>query len=187
MPAGYWGGEGDDVVALVDNIRDPNYYDVNDPVGYLGFFYSVFNEIHDRNIITVDSFDWLHRSGANPPDEPVPGDPCTSASARPFLIESTFAHEYQHLLEYYEDPAELSWVNEGLSMWAETLSGYADLAHADHRDRARALRPVLPRLHRRADARQPAAAPGRTGERADGLGRPGRRGDRAATTARPRR
>ena len=28
------------------------------------------------------------------------------------LYEGVFAHEYQHLLEYYENDAELSWVNE---------------------------------------------------------------------------
>jgi hypothetical protein len=126
VPAGYWGGEGEDVVALVENLRDPTFYDVSNPVGFIGFFYSVFNDLHDRNIVTVDSFDWLHRLGATPPDEPVPGDPCTSAAARPFLIEGSFAHEYQHLLEHYEDPDELLWVNEGLSMWSEVLSGYAD-------------------------------------------------------------
>ncbi|MGI8521602.1 MAG: peptidase M6, partial [Actinomycetota bacterium] len=40
--------------------------------------------------------------------------------------ESVFAHEYQHLLEYYEDPDETTWVNEGLSDWAQTLTGYVD-------------------------------------------------------------
>ena len=45
-------------------------------------------------------------------------------SARPFLYEGVFAHEYQHLLEYYENGAELSWVNEGLSDWAQTVTGY---------------------------------------------------------------
>ena len=33
--------------------------------------------------MTIDAFDWLHRTGANPPNEPVPGDNCTSAPARP--------------------------------------------------------------------------------------------------------
>ncbi len=61
------------------------------------------NDFLDRNVMTIDAFDWLHRTGANPPDEPVPGDFCTSAPARPFLYEGVFAHEYQHLLEHYED------------------------------------------------------------------------------------
>jgi hypothetical protein len=76
--------------------------------------------------MTIDAFDWLHRTTANPPNEPVAGDPCASKPARPFLYEGVFAHEYQHLLEYYEDPGELNWVNEGLSDWAQTLTGYVD-------------------------------------------------------------
>ena len=57
--------------------------------------------------MTIDGFDWLHRTGPNPPNEPVPGDGCTSAPARPNLYEGVFAHEYQHLLESYEDGDEV--------------------------------------------------------------------------------
>ncbi len=48
------------------------------------------------------------------------GDP------RPLTYEGTFAHEYQHLLEYYASPGEANFVNEGLSDWAQTLVGYVD-------------------------------------------------------------
>jgi hypothetical protein len=129
VPPDYYRGEGDNVVVLVDNIRDPNFYDTNlaaNTATYTaGFFYSVFNRYFDRNVMTIDAYDWLHRTGANPPDEPIPGDLCRSKPARPFSYESTFAHEYQHLLEAYEDADETSWVNEGLSMYAEQITGYA--------------------------------------------------------------
>ena len=49
----------------------------------------------------------------------------TSATLDPDY-EGTFAHEYQHLLEYYEDLGEVNWVNEGISDWAQTLMGYVD-------------------------------------------------------------
>ncbi|MBA3430685.1 MAG: immune inhibitor A, partial [Actinobacteria bacterium] len=127
LPDDYYEGQGDNIVVLVDNVRDANFYDLNNTENntYIaGFFYSVFNEYVDRNVMTIDAFDWLHRTGATPPNEPVPGDNCASAPARPYLYEGVFAHEYQHLLEYYEDPDELSWVNEGLSDWAQTLTGY---------------------------------------------------------------
>jgi hypothetical protein len=122
-------GQGDRTVILVDNVRDENWYDLDNSSGssYIaGFFSAQLNEYFDRNVMTIDAFDWLHRTGANPPDEPVPGNFCTSAPARPFLYEGVFAHEYQHLLESYEDPDETSWVNEGLSDWAQTLTGYVD-------------------------------------------------------------
>jgi hypothetical protein len=129
VPQDNYRGDGGKVVVLVDNVRDANFYDPslqNGKVTYIaGFFYSVFNRIFDRNVMTIDAYDWLHRTGANPPNEPVAGDVCASKPARPFTYESTFAHEYQHLLESYEDAAEASWVNEGLSMYAEEATGYA--------------------------------------------------------------
>ena len=124
---GEYTGDGDKIVTLVSNVRDENFYALNNPtgLGYIaGFFSSQVNDFLDRNVMTIDAFDWLHRTGANPPNDPVPGDFCKSAPARPFLYEGVFAHEYQHLLESYEDPDEFSWINEGLADWAQTLTGY---------------------------------------------------------------
>ena len=126
LPADYYTGDGDDTVALVDNVRDDNFYDTNNSQGFsyvAGFFSSSYGQFLDRNVMTIDAFDWLHRTGANPPHEPT-ADLCTSAPARPFLYEGVFAHEYQHLLLSYVDPAETTWVNEGLADWAQTLTGY---------------------------------------------------------------
>jgi hypothetical protein len=111
----------------VDNVRDDNFRDLNNTEAHsyiAGFFSSGLNELFDRNVMSIDAFDWLHRTGANPPHEPVPGNTCTSAPARPFLYEGVFAHEYQHLLQYYQDPEEVSWVNEGLSDFAIDVTGY---------------------------------------------------------------
>lgn len=120
-------GPGGNTVVLVDNVRDDNFYDTNNTNGFsyiAGFFSSGLNDFFDRNIMSIDAFDWLHRTGANPPNQPVPGNNCTSAPARPFLYEGVFAHEYQHLLLSYVDPDEVNWINEGLSDWAQTLTGY---------------------------------------------------------------
>ena len=117
------------------NVRDDNYYDPNNAqaLSYIAGFFSVSSTTYfDRNVMTIDAFDWVHRTGANPPNEPVPGDHCTSAPARPYLYEGAFAHEYQHLLEYYEDPDEVNWVNEGLSDWAQTLDRLREAGDADH-------------------------------------------------------
>jgi hypothetical protein len=120
-------GAGEKTVVLVDNVRDDNFRDFNNTQGnsYIaGFFSSGLNELFDRNVMSIDAFDWLHRTGANPNHEPVPGDNCASAPARPFLYEGVFAHEYQHLLQYYQDPEEVNWVNEGLSDFAIDVTGY---------------------------------------------------------------
>lgn len=141
-PADYYqvsADQADDTVTLVDNVRDANYYDPSTPDGQTfiaGFFYSVFNDYVNRNVMTIDANDWLHRTGANPPDDS--NDPAYIACAqsqgyergygapRPRDYEGTFAHEYQHLLESYVDPDEDSFINEGLSDYAQSLVGYVD-------------------------------------------------------------
>jgi hypothetical protein len=143
LPSSEYKGEGDNTVVLIDNVRDANYYEPTSDDGktYIaGFFYSVFNEYFNRNVMTIDAFDWIHRTGANPPSDAgtpeylacaaelgLTGDDAAKfGRSRPHLYEGTFAHEYQHLLEYYADTDEVSWVNEGLSDWAQTLVGYVD-------------------------------------------------------------
>ena len=76
--------------------------------------------------MTIDAFDWLHRTGARPgrraDRRPVQGAAprgpgCTRASCP--------AYEYQHLLQHYTDPNEVNFVNEGLSDFAGiSLVGY---------------------------------------------------------------
>jgi hypothetical protein len=126
-----YSGDGDKIVTLVMNIRDENFADLNNANGFgyvVGYHSSGINDYHDRNTMTIDAFDWVHRSGANPPNEPVtgPAAACTSRPAFPNRMESTFAHEYQHLLMAYASPGELNWVNEGLSDYAQRKTGYAD-------------------------------------------------------------
>lgn len=126
----YYAGDGAKTVTLVGNQRDTNYYTPTAPGGqsYIaGFFSPLYNEAYDRNVMSIDSYDWLHRTGANPPDDAATSSLCSSAQpARPRFYEATFAHEYQHLLEYYQDDLEHTWLNEGLSDYAQTLVGYVD-------------------------------------------------------------
>jgi immune inhibitor InhA-like protein len=119
-------GDGDKTVTLIDNVRDENYFHFPQAVTYVaGFFSAQLNELFDRNVMTIDGYDWKHRFGSDPADEPT-DDLCTSRPARPRMYEGTFAHEWQHLLEYYADPDEETWINEGLSDFAQTLVGYVD-------------------------------------------------------------
>ena len=58
-------GDGDHTVTLVDNVRDPNFYDFPKNKSYIaGFYAPIFNQLTDRNVMTIDAFDWLHRTGA---------------------------------------------------------------------------------------------------------------------------
>jgi hypothetical protein len=129
----YKNNQGRDVI-LVDNVRDTNFYDTDNAnslprIG--GFYTGAMAFYHDRNVITVDSYDWIARTGADPVHNPST-DPCINSPARPFLFEGTIAHEYQHLIHADYDSDELNWVNEGMSDFAEVLTGYSDPAlHVD--------------------------------------------------------
>ncbi len=127
IPPGYWQGTGDRIVTLIDNVRDENFNNIKNQTYVAGFFSRDITERVDRNVMTLDGFDWLHRTGDSPPNDPS-DDPCVSAPARPNAYEGTFAHEYQHLLHNDVDADETVWLNEGLSEYAQTLTGYANPA-----------------------------------------------------------
>ncbi len=117
-------GAGNRVVTLVDNIRDAQFYRFpQERAGVAGYFSPGFVELTDRNLMTIDSADWLHRTGPNPPHNPT-SDPCTSRVGRSYGYEGTFAHEYQHLLQSYVDPKEPTFTNEGLSEYITEVLGY---------------------------------------------------------------
>jgi hypothetical protein len=123
---GVYTGDGNKTVTLVDNVRDDNFYNYPAALTYVaGFFQAEFNELFDRNVMTVDAFDWIHRTTANPPDEPA-SDPCVSRPGRPFGYEGVFAHEWQHLAHYYADPFETPFINEGMADFSAALTGYVD-------------------------------------------------------------
>ncbi len=122
-PPDYWAPTDgvDRVIAMVSNVRDDNFYDFNFPVYIAGFFSPTINAFLDRNIISIDAYDWGNRVGP-PGSSWRPND--GTANDRDYLYEGTFAHEYQHLLHADQNPGEESWVNEGLSDWTEWLVGY---------------------------------------------------------------
>lgn len=97
-------------VILIDNIKDQSFYNPNYPSYIAGYFSPTISDLVDRNVMTIDAYDWLNRTGPN--------------AANPYLYEGVFAHEFQHLLHRDSDGAEESFVNEGLSDFAQYLVGY---------------------------------------------------------------
>jgi len=122
-PPDYYAGPGDKIVTLIANFQDENYLDINFPSYVAGYHSSDINEFVNRNVMSIDSYDWVHRTGANPPNEPSTVL-CENRPASPFRYEGIFAHEYQHLLEFWASPGESTWVNEGLADYAITVTGY---------------------------------------------------------------
>jgi hypothetical protein len=112
LPFGYF-DEAGRTIALISNIGDDSYYDPDYPNYIAGFYWgSVFEYYFDRNVISIDAYDWENRVG---PD-----------GSRPYLYEGVFAHEYQHLLHDDYDSDEENFINEGLSMFAEFFTGYSE-------------------------------------------------------------
>ena len=97
-------------IVLVSNVRDDNYYDPTYPNYIAGFYSPTFELYFDRNVMSIDAYDWANRVG--------PG------GTRPYLYEGIFAHEYQHLLHDDYDSDEESWINEGMADYAMVLTGY---------------------------------------------------------------
>lgn len=103
------GEEGQKCWILIHNIRDESYY--ADFESYVaGYFSSAEDAENNKNMFHMDSYDWQNRVG---PD-----------AARPYLYEGTFAHEFQHLIHFDQDPDEPSWVDEACADMAAYLCGY---------------------------------------------------------------
>ncbi|KKN06764.1 hypothetical protein LCGC14_1073970 [marine sediment metagenome] len=95
---------------LIHNIRDESYYDPAQTSYVAGYFSASENFLANKSMFHIDSYDWQNRIG---PD-----------GARPYLYEGVFAHEFEHMVHFDQDPDEPSWVDEGLADLAGYLSGY---------------------------------------------------------------
>ena len=110
VPANYYqtGNGSSRTVLLVDNVRDQNYYDPTYPLYIAGFYSPTIQQYTDRNTITVDAYDWADVNETN----------------QRTGYEGTLAHELQHLIHADLDGDETTWVNEGMSDYAEVITGY---------------------------------------------------------------
>jgi hypothetical protein len=99
------------VMILVYNIIDESYYDPTVPWYVAGFYWADMNNVYaDRNIIHIDTWNWLGNLGPT--------------AADPYDVEKTFTHEYEHAIHADHDPDEASWVDEGMADVAPFLLGY---------------------------------------------------------------
>jgi immune inhibitor A len=119
VPAGYYDSDTGKNVILVSNFIDDNYYDPTYPYYIAGFYSPSLERYCDRNIISIDTWQWENRIGPEG-TEWLPG----IYVARPFVYEGTIAHEFQHLIHDDYNPDDALFMNEGCSMFAEFLCGY---------------------------------------------------------------
>jgi len=115
---GYWYEETGRNVILISNVRDAHFY-TNYPYYIAGFYWGLYEFYFDRNIISLDCYDWEHRLGPEG-TEWLPGEYVT----RPHVYDGVTAHEYQHLIHADYNPGDPSFMNEACSTFAEILCGY---------------------------------------------------------------
>ena len=109
VPDDYYATSNDSKTAvLVHNIYDLNYENPEYPLYIAGYYSPTVQQYSDRNVINVDSYGW---DGVNATDSMVG-------------YEGTLAHEYQHLIHADLDGDETTWINEGMSDYAEVVTGY---------------------------------------------------------------
>jgi len=97
-------------VILLSNIRDEMFYDEKYPYYIVGYYWGYLERQHDRNIVTIDVHDWENRVGDD--------------ASHKNLYEAVLAHEYQHLIHDDYNPYDDIFMNEGCSMYVESLCGY---------------------------------------------------------------
>ncbi len=102
------GDEGQKIWVLIFNIRDRSYHDDTATSYAVGYFSSAVSGEFNKNVFHCDTYDWENRVG--------PG------SSQ--VMEAVFAHEFQHLVHFDQDPDEPSWVDEGCADLAMYLCGY---------------------------------------------------------------
>jgi len=112
------------VIIKIFNIVDDAFYDSTYPSYVVGFFQGAYDspDYYDRNMIQMDNWAYWQRLGEMGhiwyPDTP------NKNVTRPYVYESTVAHEYQHLIHADYNPGDPSFMNEGCSMYAELLCNY---------------------------------------------------------------
>jgi len=113
FPPGYFGDATGRNVILISNIKDDAYYDPLYPAYIVGFYSPSFEGYFDRNIISIDCYNYTLRLGE--------GDPTQPEVNRPYVYDGTIAHEYQHLIhdDYY--PEDELYMNEACSLYAEPM------------------------------------------------------------------
>ena len=148
LPPTYYIGDGDDIVVLIDNVRDDNLYDLNNTQGFsyiAGFFSSGLNGFFNRNVMTIDAFDWLHRTGQNPPNDPVPGNNCASAPARPCALRGRLRARVPAPAPVVRGPGRGHMDQRGDVGHGDRVDGVRRPGGADRRSALRLAHPVLPR------------------------------------------
>lgn len=104
------GADGKKIWILLHNIKDESYYQDGSESYVAGYFSAGEDLANNKNMMHIDTYDWINRIGKD--------------AESPYLYESTFAHELEHLIHFDQDADEPSWIDEGLANLAGYICGY---------------------------------------------------------------
>ncbi len=117
---------------------DGSYADNWSGSGYFGGYYYSLNEYsnttnncsncnysNQRKILFIDTYPQIENGNRT---SRVPDRNHSNSNYQEGLNKSfsTIAHEFQHMIHWYHDPNEDSWINEGISDYAEFINGYGN-------------------------------------------------------------
>jgi len=131
------GVDGDSLITILLLDIDDSYANDYAGEGYIaGYFWSVneFTEAYvspnyhsnERKMFYIDTFPLIEKGSY---DDVVNYTP-TADHTDYYIAEgsnnsySTLAHEFQHMIHWYYDSSEESWVDEGCATYAEYINGY---------------------------------------------------------------
>ena len=112
------------VIIKIFNIHDENFDNPDYPYYVVGFYSELYTvDYYDRNMIHIDNWRWWQRLGPEGTQWYPETHPELEVT-RPYVYDSTVAHEYQHNIHRDWQPAAVTFMNEGCSMYAELVCGY---------------------------------------------------------------
>lgn len=128
IPSSAFRGDGDRIVVLVDNFREPTFRSPRLGGNTLGIMFPSFINMTDRNVLALRGTGWAWRLGDDPLPTTWSDDLCARRVRQPNLIETVLAHEYAHVVQASAGPffdnviREPKWLTEGSADWATTLT-----------------------------------------------------------------